>query len=90
MNNLQKTLLKLKKEKRKAISVFLTAGYPNIKTTEKLILQIEKYANIIELGIPFSDPIADGPTIQYSSQKALENKINLDEFKIIKFKLLLI
>ncbi|OGS38506.1 MAG: tryptophan synthase subunit alpha [Elusimicrobia bacterium RIFOXYD2_FULL_34_30] len=79
MNNLQKTLLKLKKEKRKAISVFLTAGYPNIKTTEKLILQIEKYANIIELGIPFSDPIADGPTIQYSSQKALENKINLEK-----------
>ncbi|OGS44742.1 MAG: tryptophan synthase subunit alpha [Elusimicrobia bacterium RIFOXYD2_FULL_34_15] len=85
MNNLEKTLYKLKKEKKKAISIFLTAGYPNVNTTEKLIIEIEKYSDIIELGIPFSDPIADGPTIQYSSQKALENNVNLEKcFSIVK------
>lgn len=85
MTKIEQLLKKLKKEKRKALVVFLTAGYPSIKKTEKIILQIEKYADIIELGIPFSDPIADGATIQYSSQKALEENINLEKiFSIVK------
>ena len=85
MTKIEQLFEKLKKEKRKALVVFLTAGYPDIKTTEKNILEIEKYADIIELGIPFSDPIADGATIQYSSQKALKKNINLKKiFSIVK------
>ncbi|MEW6557160.1 MAG: tryptophan synthase subunit alpha [Elusimicrobiota bacterium] len=85
MNRLEKLLKELKSQNKKVLSVFLTVGYPNIKTTEKLIIELEKYVDIIELGIPFSDPIADGPTIQYSSQKALENGTNIHQvFDIIK------
>ncbi|MFA5779954.1 MAG: tryptophan synthase subunit alpha [Elusimicrobiota bacterium] len=85
MTRIEKLLTELKRKNKKALVVFLTAGYPDIKTTEKIILDIEKYADIIELGIPFSDPIADGATIQYSSQKSLEKKINLKKiFSIVK------
>ena len=85
MTKIEQLFKKLEKEKRKALAVFLTAGYPDIKTTEKIILEIKKYADIIELGIPFSDPIADGATIQYSSQKALKKNINLKKiFSIVR------
>jgi len=56
------------------LSVYFTAGYPNIDDTEKIIIELEKAgADLIEIGMPFSDPIADGPVIQESSEKALEN-----------------
>ncbi|HAX62106.1 MAG TPA: tryptophan synthase subunit alpha [Elusimicrobia bacterium] len=85
MTKIENLLKKLKRQNKKALAVFLTAGYPDIKTTEKIILGIVKYADIIELGIPFSDPVADGPTIQYSSQKALKKNINLKKiFSIVK------
>lgn len=85
MTRIEKLLTELKRKNKKALSVFLTAGYPDIKTTEKIILEIEKYADIIELGVPFSDPVADGATIQYSSQKALKKNINLKKiFSIVK------
>ncbi|PKM92851.1 MAG: tryptophan synthase subunit alpha [Elusimicrobia bacterium HGW-Elusimicrobia-4] len=85
MTRIEKLFAGLKRKNKKALIVFLTAGYPDIKTTEKIILDIEKYADIIELGIPFSDPIADGTTIQYSSQKALKKNINLKKiFSIVK------
>jgi tryptophan synthase alpha chain len=68
----------------KALMPFLTAGDPDLKTTGELILELEKNgADLIELGVPFSDPIADGPTIQASSQRAMENGVTLD--KIIDF-----
>ncbi len=52
---------------------YVTAGYPDYATTEKVVAALEKAgADLIELGLPFSDPIADGPTIQAASQKALE------------------
>ena len=67
-----------KKDKDKLI-VFLTAGYPEINSTEKLVLTaVESGADMIEIGIPFSDPQADGPTIQKASEKALRNGITLD------------
>ncbi|MDD5687186.1 MAG: tryptophan synthase subunit alpha [Elusimicrobia bacterium] len=85
MTRIENLLKKLKKQNKKALSIFLTAGYPNIKTTEKLIGRIEKYVDLIELGVPFSDPIADGPTIQYSSQEALKKNINISNiFSIVK------
>ena len=57
----------------KLITIYLTAGDPDLKTTEQLVVAIEKAgADIIEIGVPFSDPIADGPVIQASHQRALK------------------
>ena len=62
--------LALKKEK--ALVTFITAGDPELESTEALITELEKSgADLIELGVPFSDPMADGPTIQLSSERAL-------------------
>jgi tryptophan synthase alpha chain len=71
--------LRLGKTKdRKALSLFVTAGYPTIESTVPLVVAIANAgADIIELGIPFSDPIADGPTIQASSEIALRNGVTL-------------
>lgn len=56
----------------KALITFITAGDPDLAATEEYILEMEKGgADIIELGVPFSDPMADGPTIQKSSERAL-------------------
>jgi len=56
----------------KALITFITAGDPDLATTEELILQLERSgADVIELGVPFSDPMADGPTIQLASERAL-------------------
>ncbi len=62
----------LKKENRPALITFITAGDPDLAATEQLIYELERQgADIIELGMPFSDPSADGPTIQASSERAL-------------------
>lgn len=64
--------------KKKIFCAFLTLGYPNVKTTKALILEFEALGvDIIELGFPFSDPMADGPTIQFSSERALEKGARL-------------
>lgn len=69
---------KLKERGEKAFIPYLTCGYPSLKTTEVLTLRLEECgADMVELGIPFSDPIADGPTIQFSSQKALEKRVSV-------------
>jgi tryptophan synthase alpha chain len=61
-----------------ALIPFLTAGDPNLEATEALVLAMaEAGADIIELGVPFSDPTAEGPTIQRSSSRALENGTSL-------------
>lgn len=86
MNRITEKLSLLKKRDEKALVCFLTAGFPNIKDTVPLVLEIEKAgADIIELGMPFSEPLADGPIIQHSSQIALKNGITLDKiFDIVK------
>lgn len=86
MNRIENKWNKLKKENRKAFIAFVTAGDPSLKYTYKLVLELEKQgADIIELGVPFSDPIADGPVIQASSQRALKKGINLDKiFHLVK------
>jgi tryptophan synthase alpha chain len=67
-----------RKDDAKIMSLFLTAGYPDLKSTADLILGMEENgAELIELGMPFSDPLADGPTIQFSSTKAIENGITM-------------
>lgn len=75
---IEKTFAALKERGEKALIVFITAGDPDIKTTVALVHELEANgADIIELGIPFSDPMADGPTIQASSERALENGITI-------------
>lgn len=67
-------------KKRKALMPFLTAGYPDSETFVELVKQFaENGADIIEIGIPFSDPMADGKTIQFSSEVALKNKVNIEK-----------
>ncbi|HMG71178.1 MAG TPA: tryptophan synthase subunit alpha [Gemmatimonadaceae bacterium] len=69
----------LKKESRRALVCYVTAGHPDVgRSLETLRALEEGGADIIELGVPFSDPIADGPVIQASSQKALENGMTYD------------
>ena len=72
MNRIDKKFRDLKSKKKPAFIPFITAGDPDLHTTKALILEFEKRgADIIELGIPFSDPIADGPIIQASYYRAL-------------------
>jgi len=86
MNRIERKFRELKKAKKKAFIVFITAGYPNLEITRKLILEFSRIdVDIIELGIPFSDPMADGLVIQESSQKALQGKTTLDKvFRLVK------
>jgi tryptophan synthase alpha chain len=67
------------REKNKNIlSVYFTAGFPRLNDTSEIIYELERAGvDQIEIGIPFSDPLADGPVIQQSSQKALENGMSL-------------
>jgi len=70
----------LKKSSRRALVCYVTAGHPDVaRSIEVLHALAEGGADIIELGVPFSDPIADGPIIQASSQKALENGMTYDK-----------
>jgi len=70
MNRIQQKL----KEDKKLLSIYFSAGFPGIDDTEQIIIDLEKSGvDFIEIGLPFSDPLADGPTIQESSTKALRN-----------------
>lgn len=61
------------------LSVYFTAGYPQLQDTREIILRLDEAgADLLEIGIPFSDPIADGPIIQASSAKALSNGMTID------------
>jgi tryptophan synthase alpha chain len=66
-------------QQEKIMSLFLTAGYPDLDSTVDLVLGMEKSgADLVELGMPFSDPLADGPTIQEASNRSIENGITMD------------
>lgn len=66
-------------EQKKCVSVFFTAGYPAKNNFRETILQLQNSGiDFIEIGIPFSDPVADGDTIQKSSMQAIQNGANLD------------
>jgi len=86
MNRIDKKFKELKKKRKKAFIAFIMAGDPTLGITEKLIFELEEQGvDIVELGIPFSDPLADGPTIQRSSERALKKKINIDSvFKLVR------
>ena len=60
--------------KKNLLSIYFTAGFPDVNDTLKIIKELDKsQVDMIEIGLPFSDPLADGPTIQKSSEKALSN-----------------
>ena len=78
MDRLQNIFQRCGEEKRRALVIFNSCGFPDMETSETLIRKsIESGADIIELGVPFSDPIADGATIQKASQTALANGVTL-------------
>ncbi|MFH1046597.1 MAG: tryptophan synthase subunit alpha [Candidatus Omnitrophota bacterium] len=79
MNRIDATFKRLRRLKEKALVTFITAGDPDLATSEKLVREFSRQgADIVELGVPFSDPLADGPTIQASAQRALKKGVNLD------------
>ncbi|KAK3938856.1 tryptophan synthase beta subunit-like PLP-dependent enzyme [Diplogelasinospora grovesii] len=78
MEALKKTFARCKAENRAALVTYVTAGFPKVEDTPNVLLAMEKGgADIIELGVPFTDPIADGPTIQTSNTVALENGVTV-------------
>ena len=73
-SNISNLFLKIKKEERIALMPFLMAGDPDLRTTSEILLKLQdKGADIIELGIPYSDPLADGPVIQLAASRALSS-----------------
>lgn len=71
--------LKLQQKKENLITIYTTAGYPNLLDTPVILKQLQNNnVDIIEVGIPYSDPLADGPTIQETSEKALANGMKLN------------
>jgi tryptophan synthase alpha chain len=78
MTRIEKQFAQLKAEGRKAFIPYITAGDPNMETTLELVLALEKAgADVVELGVPFSDPIADGPVIQRATERALHRGVTL-------------
>ncbi len=72
MTRIGKKFKELAGKGERALITFITAGDPDLSVSEECILEMEKGgADIIELGVPFSDPMADGPTIQKASERAL-------------------
>src|SRR5918995_5111872 len=80
MSRIAAKFAELKKRKEAALIPFVTAGDPDLATTAEVLRALEAGgADCIELGIPFSDPTADGPTIQRSSERALKNRVSLPQ-----------
>ena len=80
MSRIKKTFANLKKNNKKALGIFLTAGDPDLETSLDILVNLPKNgADFIEIGMPFSDPMADGPVIQESSERALKSGMNLEK-----------
>jgi len=79
MKRIGRAFARLKEEQRKALVVYLTAGDPSLPITETLIHELDcAGVDIVEVGMPFSDPTADGPAIQAASQRALQQGVTLE------------
>ncbi len=85
-NRIDACFEELKAQGRKALITFVTAGDPDMETTEKVVLEMfDKGSDIVEIGVPFSDPIAEGSTIQKASLRSLSGGTNLDKiFDLVK------
>jgi tryptophan synthase alpha chain len=80
MSRIEKTFAELKRENRRGFIPFITAGDPDLETTRDLIVELAcAGATLIELGVPFTDPMADGPVIQRASERALRHPFGLTE-----------
>lgn len=78
MSRIEATFKRLRKEGKKAFIPYIMAGDPSLEKTKEVVLLFDECgADIIELGVPFSDPLADGPTIQRASERALRNGVTL-------------
>ncbi|HEY0376767.1 MAG TPA: tryptophan synthase subunit alpha [Pyrinomonadaceae bacterium] len=80
MSRIAETFSRLKSEGRRGFIPFVTAGDPDLETTGRLLVELAQAgASVIELGVPFSDPVADGPVIQRASERALRHGFGLRE-----------
>ncbi len=80
MSRIQAAFARLANEKRKALIPFVTVGDPALSTTTPLMhALVAAGVDVIELGVPFSDPMADGPVIQRASERALKNKVGMND-----------
>jgi tryptophan synthase alpha chain len=80
MSRIETAFARLKREGRRGFIPFITAGDPDLETTAKLLVELARSgATIIELGVPFSDPMADGPVIQRASERALRHNFGIGE-----------
>lgn len=80
MNRIDQKFLELKERNRTALIPFLTIGDPDIDTSVAIIKEMEQAgADLIELGVPYSDPLADGPVIQRASERALQHNIKITD-----------
>ncbi len=78
MSRIEQVFENLKDTGRKALIPYIMAGDPSLDATKKFVIDLEKSgADIIELGVPFSDPLADGPTIQRASERSLQHGTTL-------------
>ena len=77
MNRIEKRMDELKAENKKAFITYITAGLPDMETTKNIIKAQEGITDVIELGVPFSDPTADGPVIQQASFEAIQKGASL-------------
>lgn len=86
MGRIENKFKELKEKGKKALITFVTAGDPDMETTIELVEEMEKQgADIVELGIPYSDPVAEGPVIQRANLRALKNEVKLKHvFEAVK------
>lgn len=78
-NRIVATLERLKENKEKALICYITAGDPNLEDTKILVLEMERSgADVVELGIPYSDPLADGPVIQRAAKRSLDGGTKME------------
>ncbi|MBP3192411.1 tryptophan synthase subunit alpha [Natronogracilivirga saccharolytica] len=80
------TIFHNRRPDQKIMSLFVTAGYPEVEKTPELVVELTKSgADIIELGMPFSDPLADGPTIQFANKTAIDQGVNIESiFEMVR------
>lgn len=86
MNRIDKKFKELKEKKEKALITYIMAGDPDLKMTQRSVLAIEEGgADLIELGVPFTDPLADGPVIQKAASRGLNSRTDIEAiFKFVK------
>ncbi len=78
-NRIDDTLGSLRRSGRQVLAPFLTIGFPDVNASESLARAVlDAGAHMLELGVPFSDPLADGPTVQMTSYRALQNGVNVE------------